>query len=148
MAFIVFIIVITSLPYTSAYFHQSNDWVFSGFLFGVEDGNSYIAKMLLGAQGEWLFRSPYTVSEQRGALLYLPYLLLGKILGPQAEHAHLVLLFHLFRTLSIAVLCFASYQFVAHFIHRVVFRRLALVLLTLGSGLGWLLLFFGSTNWL
>jgi len=148
VAFIVFVIVLTSWPYASAYFHQSNDLVFTGFLFGVEDGNSYIAKMLLGAQGEWLFRSPYTAIEQRGALLYLPYLILGKVLGPQAQHAQLVLLFHLFRSFSIAALCYASYEFVTHFIHRVVLRRLALAFVTLGNGLGWLLLFVGSTNWL
>jgi len=72
---------ITSLPYLVAGLNQGADWRFTGFLFGVEDGNSYIAKMLAGYQGAWLFRTPYTTVEQVGVLAFLPYLLLGKLAG-------------------------------------------------------------------
>ena len=37
---------LTSLPYLIGYFRQGTDWRFTGFFLGVEDGNSYIAKML------------------------------------------------------------------------------------------------------
>ena len=40
-----------------------------GFIFAVEDGNSYIAKMLSGVQGAWLFRTPYTSMQQGGVLM-------------------------------------------------------------------------------
>ncbi|HVU13414.1 MAG TPA: hypothetical protein VHD90_19180, partial [Phototrophicaceae bacterium] len=45
------VVVITTAPYLLAWSKQGSDWKFSGFLFGVEDGNSYLGKMRLGAQG-------------------------------------------------------------------------------------------------
>lgn len=142
--FSVCLILLTAFPYLLAS-DQSADG-FTGFLLGVEDGNSYIAKMLSGAQGDWLFRSPYTAAEQGGALIYLPYILLGKVLGPGAQHGALVLAFHIFRSASVLALCFAIYEFLAFFIPDVKLRRLGLTLITLGGGLGWLLLFLGIPN--
>jgi len=144
LIFALVVVLLTSLPYALAYIRQPDG--FTGFLFGVEDGNSYIAKMMLGAQGDWLFRSPYSTLSQHGALLYLPYLLLGKLLGPRAQHASLVLLFHIFRTFSIVALCFAVYEFFALFIHKINLRRLGLALATLGGGLGWLLVLAGKPD--
>jgi hypothetical protein len=138
LVFALGVIALTGLPYLLAFFRQPSG--FSGFLIGVEDGNSYIAKMLLGGQGDWLFRSPYSVVAQHGALLYLPYLLLGKLLGPGADHASLVMLYHIYRAVSIVALCFACYEFFAFFLRQIGLRRLGLALATLGGGLGWLLL--------
>lgn len=134
------VVALTAFPYLIG--ASNSEGVFTGFLFGVEDGNSYIAKMLAGANGDWLFRSPYTAMAQSGALLYLPYLLLGKILGPAAQHAQLVLLFHLFRSISVVLLCLATYDFASLWLKDVRLRRLALFVATLGSGLGWVLLLF------
>lgn len=142
------LILLTSLPYLLAFASQGEDWVFSGFLIGVEDGNSYIAKMLAGAQGAWLFRSPYSAMPQLGVPIYLPYLLLGKLLGPSAAHLHLLILFHLFRVLAVALLCLAAYEFLALFLQGPMNRKLGLALATLGGGLGWLLLLFGQPGWL
>lgn len=138
------VVALTAFPYLNA--ALNSEAVFTGFLFGVEDGNSYIAKMLAGANGDWLFRSPYTAMPQSGALLYTPYLLLGKLLGPAAQHASLVLLFHLFRSISIVLLCLATYDFVSLWLKDAALRRLALVVATLGSGLGWVLLLFRVPN--
>lgn len=133
--------VLTSLPYMAASANEAA--VFTGFLFGVEDGNSYIAKMLSGANGDWLFRSPYNAMPQGGALVYLPYLILGKLLGSGATHGQLVFLFHLFRVVSLVSVCFATYDFLGQILASVKLRRLGLVLATLGAGLGWLLVFVG-----
>ena len=54
----VILLTLTSIPYLLGYFSAGTGWVFTGFIFGVEDGNSYIAKMLSGATGNWLFRTP------------------------------------------------------------------------------------------
>lgn len=134
------VIAFTSLPYLVALFAEP--YGFTGFLIGVEDGNSYIAKMLRGAAGDWLFRSPYSTLPQRGALLYLPYLLLGKLLGLQAPHLAYVLAFHAFRLLSIGALSFAVYAFLAHFLESPRMRRWGLAAAMLGGGLGWLPLLF------
>lgn len=134
----------TSLPYALALAAEPE--AFTGFLIGVQDGNSYIAKMLQGAAGDWLFRSPYSTQPQHGALLYMPYLLLGKLLGVQAGHLVYVLAFHLFRVASIFALCGACYSFIAQFVQRAALRRVGLAIAVLGGGLGWLLLLFGRAE--
>jgi hypothetical protein len=147
-AYSMFLVVLTSFPYILAFINQGADWVFTGFLFGVEDGNSYIAKMLNGAQGAWLFRSPYSAVEQQGALLYLPYLLLGKLLGSKASHIALVGLYHLFRVIAIGALSFAVHNFISLHIQESSLRKIGLIVATLGGGLGWVILAFGQTAWL
>lgn len=146
--FAVFLAALTTIPYLIAFSNQGEEWVFTGFLFGVEDGNSYIAKMLTGAQGAWLFRSPYSAAQQQGALIYLPYLLIGKILGASATHSALIVLYHLFRVASIFALCSALYNFFALFLEKQNLRKLGLVLASLGGGVGWLALALGQANWL
>jgi hypothetical protein len=136
------LVMLTTIPYLIA--AGQSGGVFTGFLYGVEDGNSYIAKMMAGANGDWLFRSPYTAMPQVGLFIYLPYLLLGKVLGPGATHDQLVVLFHLFRVVSLVLLCAATYDFLSLYLKDVNLRRLGLALATLGSGLGWLLIFLGQ----
>ncbi|MDA1330503.1 MAG: hypothetical protein O3B43_05505 [Chloroflexi bacterium] len=147
LGFALFLVLLTSLPYILAYAHPGASESFTGFLIGVEDGNSYIAKMRAGVEGDWLFRSPYTAAEQSGVLLYLPYLVLGKVAGSMPSHLSLVFFFHLFRIISIVALTFSTYKFVAYFLETINNRRLALALATLGGGLGWLLLAFGKSHW-
>lgn len=133
-------IAITSAPYLLAYFSGGDAWVFTGFVFGVEDGNSYIAKMLLGASGDWLFRTPYTSLDQSGMIAFLPYILLGKLSAAPALHEQLVVWFHIFRCAGIAAYVLAVYQFLTLFIEKISLRKLGTVVITLGGGLGWLIL--------
>ncbi len=138
---------LTSLPYIVAFQKTLSEdrnsmWRFSGFLFGVEDGNSYIAKMRRGMEGEWLFRSPYSGMEQQGFLAFLPYYLLGKLGGGKGSHEQLVVLFHWFR-IGAGILCvFATYRYLCEYLTLRFWRRVALVLITLGGGLGWVILLF------
>ena len=73
------ILALTAVPYLIGWLAQGEDWRFTGALFGVEDANSYLAKMRLGARGEWLFTLRTTSEPHEGALLFLPYLLLGHV---------------------------------------------------------------------
>jgi hypothetical protein len=139
---------ITSLPYLLGYGFQGEAWRFSGFVFGVEDGNSYIAKMLLGVNGDWLFRTPYSTMPQRGVLAFLPYLLLGKLAAGAGLHEQLVALFHLFRVLAIPAGVLAVYQFSTLFLPSEYWRRWTTILTTLGGGLGWMLVMLGASDWL
>jgi len=97
MIFATIVMLITTIPYLVGYASQGQEWRFTGFIFGVEDGNSYIAKMLLGSSGSWMFRTPYTASYQRGVIAFLPYILLGKLAQGSGVHEQLVALYHLFR---------------------------------------------------
>lgn len=147
VGFAALIMLVTSLPYLVGYSAQGDAYRFTGLVFGVEDGNSYIAKMLDGAYGAWLFRSPYSAFPQNGLFMYLPYLLLGKLASPPGLHEQLVALFHLFRLLGGFLAILASYDLLAHFIVTVRLRRLGLALICLGGGLGWLLVMLGQPGW-
>jgi hypothetical protein len=148
LAFAAIVMLLTSVPYLIGYGAQGEQAHFSGFVIGVEDGNSYIAKMHSGSAGAWLFRSPYTPYPQRGTLMFLPYLLLGKLAAGPALHEQLVALFHLFRLAAGVLAILATYDFLAYFIDKVRLRRLGLALAILGGGLGWLLVLAGHDQWL
>lgn len=132
------LLVITSLPYLLGYQRAGADWQFSGFVLGVDDGNSYIAKMLRGAEGDWLFRSPYSAEKQDGFLAFLPYLLLGKLTSQPGQHEQLVSLYHLYRWAGGFALAFAVYAFVSLFLEQRKQRQMAALLALAGGGLGWL----------
>ncbi|MDZ4159184.1 MAG: hypothetical protein U1B80_05265, partial [Anaerolineaceae bacterium] len=146
IVFAVIVLLITALPYLIGFSRQGTDWSYTGFAFGVEDGNSYIAKMLSGATGAWLFRSPYSAYPQRGLLAFLPYILLGKLTAPPAQHEQLVALYHLYRCLAGFMMILASYDFASVFISSVAARRLATVAATLGGGFGWFYV-LGFNGW-
>ncbi len=145
------VILLTSMPYILAFqqvVSQSSNmtWRFSGFVFGVEDGNSYIAKMRRGSEGEWFFRTPYTNMEQKGVVAFLPYYLLGKFVGGKGSHEQFVVLFHWFR-IGAGIFCiFATYRLLGEFLTQTHWRKIALVLITIGGGLGWLVLFFPNVD--
>ena len=139
--------LIITIPYWVGFQNQGDEWKFTGFVFGVEDGNTYIGKMLRGAQGDWLFQSPFSAIEQRGTFIFLPYLLLGKLTAPPSQHDQLVVLYHLFRLIGVILAVFATYDFLTLYIQDKRIRRIGLILITLGGGLGWLLVLLGQNNW-
>jgi hypothetical protein len=146
--FAVVVMLVTTIPYFLGYFSQGDSWHFTGFVFGVEDGNSYIAKMLRGASGDWLFRTPYTALPQGGVLAFLPYLLLGKLTSPPGQHIELVVMFHYFRVGAGILAIVASYDFLCLFVEKARWRRWGLLLASLGGGLGWVLVLLGQGDWL
>ncbi len=148
LVFAALVMLATTLPYLLGYFTEEQAYRFTGFVFGVEDGNSYIAKMVSGSYGDWLFRTPYTAFPQAGLFIYIPYLLLGKLAAPPGLHEQLVSLYHLFRFFAGMLAILASYEFLAYFIREVRLRRFGVALACLGGGLGWLLVLVGRSIWL
>ena len=117
---------------------QGEEWRFTGFVFGVEDGNSYIAKMMNGANGDWLFRTPYTTAPQKGMLAFLPYLLFGKLTSQPGQHEQMIALFQVFRFIGILLACLAAYDFISIYVSNSHWRRFGVLIMTVGGGLGWL----------
>ena len=140
--------LLTSLPYLIGYAYQGDEWHFTGFLIGVEDGNTYIAKMLSGAAGNWLFRSPYSAEDQAGVIAFLPYLLLGKLTAGIGQHEQLVALFHLYRIFAGILVTLAIYDFITLFIKHENQRIWALITILLGGGMGWVVAIVGLKNYL
>jgi len=132
----ILIMVITTVPYCIAYGLDSN-MVFSGFLFGVEDGNSYIAKMLSGSAGDWLFRSPYTTFPQSGFLAFFPHILMGKLSSAPAQHDQLIFIFHFFRWVTGILLTITTYLFCCMFLKDIRLRKIATIIALVGGGFGW-----------
>ena len=63
------VMALFSAPYLFGFASQTAEWRFSGFLIGVDDGQSYLAKMGQGARGAWLFTLPYSSEPQAGAFV-------------------------------------------------------------------------------
>ena len=153
LIFALIVMAITTVPYLIGWLTQGSAWHFSGFLLGIEDGNSYLAKMREGAHGDWLFHLVYTSEPTPGVLLFTPYIVLGKLGGlldqwfaggsDAALNPILIGLFHLFRMIGDICAIMGSYAFAAMFLPSRRFRSLALILITVGGGLGWLMIATG-----
>jgi hypothetical protein len=153
LLFAALLLLVVSLPYGLAWARQGPDDVFSGFLFGADDGNSYLGKMRLGAQGSWDFYLFYTAEEHDSAgLLFLPYILPGQIVGLFMDSTDpnltgvLLGVFHLMRIVFGALLIGTMYRFIAVFIESPGLRLLALALAAVGGGFGWLLIVTGADS--
>jgi hypothetical protein len=156
LLFAVAVMVLTTLPYLVGAAAQTNEWRFGWFMFGVDDGNSYLAKMREGAVqtglNGWLFHITYTSEPHDGAALFIPYLAGGKLaalLAPPTSPAFvdaMLLVFHASRIIFGVVLILVCYRFVATFLVKRSLRWLAIWLITLGGGFGWLLVLIGQTN--
>jgi hypothetical protein len=140
------ILLLTSLPYVYGALLSTPQSQFGGFVIGVADGNSYLAKMRLGAVDGWQFHVFYTSEPHDGAYVYLFYLLLGKL--ARLAGLSLVLVYHLARVVCGIFLLVTVYYFAASFTSVRPIRRLAVWLVGVGSGLGWLVVALGLTEWL
>jgi len=133
---------LTLLPYAWALAANASatDWQFMGILANPQDGATYLAKIGLGIQGEWLFHLTHTPEPHAGAAVFLFYLLLGhfaRLIGVSN-----LLMFHLARVVTTLFMFSALYYLGATIWTRQRPRRLFFVLTALASGFGWLLLLF------
>jgi hypothetical protein len=132
------VVLITSVPYFLAFANQGSQWVFSGFFMGVDDGNSYLAKMVSGMNGSWLFRTPYTTQPQNGIIAFIPYLFLGKLVNSPGLHVQLIMIYQIFRLVGIGCCILGIYQFISIFTSNRMIRSIGMVFIVFGGGLGWL----------
>lgn len=135
------ILLITSLPYLYGALLATPELHFSGFIIGVEDGNSYLAKMREGWEGHWLFYLAYTPEPHQGGLFFGFYLLLGKLARWLGLSLPLVL--HLSRIVTVPAGLISFYCFAAYFTSNLTIRRFAFLMFGLTAGLGWLWILLG-----
>jgi hypothetical protein len=138
------VLVVLSIPYLVGWLSATPQAHFSGFIFGLEDMYSYLAKMRFGARDGWEFRLVYTSEPHSGGLVFLPFLALGKLTalisgrGAAVSTSSLLLSFHVARLVCGALLLVTVYHFIAEFVSRIGLRRLAWAIAVIGGGLGWL----------
>jgi hypothetical protein len=143
LAWSVVIVIITYLPYLYGAIISTPENKFSGFVIGLEDGNSYLSKMQQGRSGYWLFRLAYTPEPHQAELFFLFYILLGKV--ARLTNLPNVLIFHLSRFVTIPLGLLGFYYFAAYFTEQVRIRRFAWLIFSFTGGLGWLWLILGGT---
>lgn len=152
--FAILVMALTTVPYLTAAAAARPGYRFGWFLVGIEDGNSYLAKMREGAVDGWLFHITYTSEPHEGAFLFTPYLAGGKIAALFASPSspeftdRLIVVFQVARIGFGLLLILVTYRFVAIFLSQPSLRLLAVILISVGGGLGWLLILLGQGNWL
>jgi hypothetical protein len=147
----IFAMIITSVPYALGASLATEERVFGGFVLALEDCYSYLAKMRQGAEGAWLFHIAYTSEPHVGTFFFPFHLLLGKAaaLFPGDDlTARMVWIYHVARWVFGLGLLLTVYRFLSEFTERIAVRRLALLMVTFGGGLGWLLVALGRPGWL
>ena len=144
-------LIVTSIPYIFGASLATEERVFGGFVYAIEDCYSYLAKMRQGAGGAWLFHIAYTPEPHRGTFFFPFNLMLGKMAAslPGGDlTTRMVLVYHGARVFFGLLLLLTVYRFLAAFTERVMVRRLAWLMVTFGGGLGWLLVAVGQPGWL
>jgi len=144
-------LTVTLLPYLLGRALQDESRIFGGFVYNVEDGYSYLAKMRQGAGGSWLFTIAYTAESHPPRFFFAFHLLLGRLaalLPGDDLTARLAWTYHAARLLFGLGLLLTVYGFLAACTANVRLRRLAFLLVTFGGGLGWLLIALGQPEWL
>ena len=126
------------LPYLVSWAVTPGGCHYTGLLINPIDGHSYLAKMGQGAAGAWLFKLPYIAENHRPVFVYQFYLALGH-LAPDGRPESLLLVYHLARIVFGMMLLMAVYYAASMFTPSIPQRRMSLLLVGLGSGLGWLI---------
>jgi hypothetical protein len=134
---------ISLLPYGLASAWTPPGRHFAGFFFIADDATTYLAKMHQGADGAWLWTDPYTSEPHGGVFLFGFYLLLGHLAA--LLHLPLIAAYHLARVTGGLALVVAVDR-LAHRLLRPEFRRLAVVLTMLASGLGFVAQALGNPS--
>jgi hypothetical protein len=154
LAWAAVVMALTSAPYLLGAGLSSDARVFGGFVLGVEDGYSYLAKMGEGARGAWLFHIVYTSEPHDGGLFFLFHMLLGKLAALAVSLGHwpltetMVVMYHIARVAFGGLLLLTVYRFVALFTASRAIRRLAFLIVAFSSGFGWLLMLLSLPDWL
>lgn len=135
----------TLLPYAWALAANATatEWQFMGFLANPHEGATYLATIGQGMRGAWLLHYVHTPEPHTGAAIQFFYLLLGHVARWMGVSA--ILIYHMARVLTTLFMFTALYQFGATVWTRLRPRRLFFGMISIGSGLGWLLLLLDSS---
>ena len=143
LVFAAIVAIVSLLPYLLAYLWTPPGHHFAGFFFIADDATTYLAKMRQGADGSWLWNDPYTSEPHGGVFLFSFYLLFGHLAA--LLHLPLIAAYHLARISGAVALVIAADQLCRRLL-PLDLRRLALVLVILGSGAGFVAQALGNPS--
>ncbi|MBX3082635.1 MAG: hypothetical protein KF716_13440 [Anaerolineae bacterium] len=133
---IIAMVVLTSIPYLVALFSAPSGTSFSGVIGNWVDFNSHLAKMQQGYRGEWLYQILFTTEPHSGALLQTYYVALGQV--ARITGLSLVVTYHLARIICTALMVWAIWGFLRHYLTENQ-AWWALLLTLFSGGVGYLL---------
>jgi hypothetical protein len=136
--------LLCALPYVIAWKLAPVGTAFNGFLINPIDGFSYLAKMRQGFHGNWSLILPYAPNPGPRTFLYVYYLLLGHI--SRISSIDPIWVFHIARVLAGTLLFYCAYLLNEQISSHRHVRWFGFALIVLGSGLGWLSIFFESVQ--
>jgi hypothetical protein len=133
-----FFVLVGSLPYIAAHRLTPSGETFMGFVGRDTAGsNSYFAFARQAAEGRVFMTNLYTPHAPARAYLNPEWWLMGAM--ARWTGLSLEALFHIGRTLTVVAFLLAAYYLCAVVLPSPAHRRAALLLISCGSGLGWLL---------
>lgn len=137
------VVVASTLPVLAGYLAQTPQQRFSGVLLDRMDYHSHLAKMWQGYRGEWKYRLLFTPEDHEGVYLQTFYVALGHL--ARVCGLSLPLTYQISRVVFGFLMLLTIYRFIAYTVGAVRTRRVAFLLATTASGLGWLTEIFAPT---
>jgi hypothetical protein len=130
------VVAASTLPYLAGILAQTPEWIFRGSIMDQVDYHSHLAKMWQGYRGSWQYHLLFTSEPHEGVYVQLFYVALGHV--ARLADLELPLAYQLARAGFGFVMLLAAYRFIALFVVPLRTRRLAFLLATMASGMGWL----------
>src|SRR5690606_10761885 len=90
---------------------NGDEWQFMGILHNSRDGATYLSKMMLGMQGQWLVNFQHTPEPHSGAFLQVIYPMLGQL--ARLIGTPVLVVFHAVRAVAAIFMYMALYQLAA-----------------------------------
>src|SRR5215218_7010137 len=127
------LVLLAFSPLLCVALHGTPGWQFMGVLHNYQDGATYISKMRLGFEGNWLVYFQDTPEAHSGAFIQVIYLLLGHL--ARVISIPPIVMFHVARVGAALFMYVALYQLGATIWTRVRARRIFFLIVVLGAGL-------------
>ncbi|GAB4552207.1 MAG: hypothetical protein OHK0023_19900 [Anaerolineae bacterium] len=134
------LVALILLPYLLAFlgWNVPSDYQFTGVLYAPLDGATYVAKIQQGIDGAWRTTLTHTPEPHKGIFFNTFYTLLGHLAGIFGFSS--LQMFHVSRLVLSLAMFVALYHLGSAIWGKVRSRRLFFMLVTIGSGLGWVVL--------
>ena len=113
-------------------------WHFMGALHGHLEASAYLSRVRQGIEGNILVQFLHTPERHPGIIVQPIYSLLGQMSRLAADSLSPILVFHVARVSVTVFMYLALYQLAAVIWVRVRTRRVFFVLVSVGSGFGWI----------
>lgn len=130
------LVLLAFLPLLWVALMGTGRWQFMGALHNYLDGSTYLSKMVLGFNGDWMVVFQHTPEAHTGAFIQVLYPLLGHL--SRVTTISPLVMFHVARVFASLFMYVALYQLGAAIWTRVRARRVFFLIAALGAGFGWL----------